>query len=266
MVMPERAVIDMKEGGENMDLGLKDKVIVAMGGTSNLGKGACIELCREGAKVLAAYHSDDEKAHKTQELIRAEGGEYELCKADCSTEEGVDAVCRAALEKYGRIDGLINSLIFYSDVDLVDLTLEHWNKAMQIMVTSVFLSNKWVVKYWLDNNMPGRIVNFTSVNAFVGDNSHHAYYAAAKAAVLGFTKSVAKEVATKDILATCVAPGFGVDFELPPEYEKKYAARTPIGRTGKPEDLAKVIAYLVSPANTYMTGTAVDVSGGMIMR
>ena len=249
-----------------MDLGLKDKVIVAMGGTSNLGKGACIELCREGAKVLAAYHSDDEKAHKTQELIRAEGGEYELCKADCSTEEGVDAVCRAALEKYGRIDGLINSLIYYDDVDLVDLTLEHWNKAMQIMVTSVFLSNKWVVKYWLDNNMPGRIVNFTSVNAFVGDNSHHAYYAAAKAAVLGFTKSVAKEVAAKDILATCVAPGFGVDFELPPEYEQKYAARTPIGRTGKPEDLAKVIAYLVSPANTYMTGTAVDVSGGMIMR
>ena len=137
---------------------------------------------------------------------------------------------------------------------------------MQVMVTSVFLSNKWVVKYWLDNNMPGRIVNFTSVNAFVGDNSHHAYYAAAKAAVLGFTKSVAKEVAAKDILATCVAPGFGVDFDLPPEYEEKYAARTPIGRTGKPEDLAKVIAYLVSPANTYMTGTAVDVSGGMIMR
>ena len=87
-----------------MDLGLKDKVILAMGGTSNLGKGACIELCREGAKVMAGYHSNDEKAHATQDLIRAEGGDYEIYKVDCSTEEGVDEICRATLEKYGRID------------------------------------------------------------------------------------------------------------------------------------------------------------------
>lgn len=249
-----------------MDLGLKDKVILALGGTSNLGKGACIELCREGAKVVAGYRSDDAKAHNTQDLIHAEGGDYEIYKIDCSTEEGVDEICRFTLEKYGRIDGLINSLFFYDDVDLVDLTLEHWNKAMQVMVTSVFLSNKWVVKYWLDNKMPGRIVNFTSVNAFEGDNTHHAYYAAAKAAVLGFTKSVAKEVGKNDILANCIAPGFGVDYQIPPEYEQHYAVKTAVGRTGRPEDLAKVITYMVSPANTYMTGTAVDVSGGMIMR
>ena len=249
-----------------MDLGLKDKVIVALGGTSNLGKGACIELCREGARVVAGYLSNDEKARNTRSLIQGEGGDYEIYKVDASTEEGVNEIMNYALDKYGHIDGVINSLLYYDDVDLVDLTLEHWNRAMQVMVTSVFLSSRWAVKYWLNNDMPGRIVNFTSVNAFQGDNTHHAYYAAAKAAVLGFTKSVAKEVGRNGILANCIAPGFGVDFELPAEYEEHYAAKTAVGRSGRPEDLAKVIAYMVSPANTYMTGTAVDVSGGMIMR
>lgn len=248
-----------------LDLQLKDRVIVVVGGTSNLGKGASMELCAEGAKVLAAYHSNDEKARKTEEMIRAQGGVYSVIKADGSQEEDVDRIFQRALELYGRIDGLIYSAMYYDTVKLVDMSLEHWNRAMAVNLTGVFLTNKWVVRYWLEHEIPGRIVNFTSVNAYQGDHIPHAYYAASKAGIIGFTKSLSHEVGKNGILANCVAPGFSVERELTQEVADHYRSRIPLGRIGVPADLSKMIAYLVSPANTYMLGSVVDISGGMIM-
>lgn len=248
-----------------MDLQLGDKIVVCIGGTSNLGKGASVALCREGAKVLAAYHSDEEKAYQARDDIRAHGGQYEIIKADASTPDGVAQIFHSALETFGRVEALIYSAMYYDTVRLVDMTLEHWNRAMEVNLTGVFLSNQWAIRYWLENQIPGRVLNFTSVNVYQGDHIPHAYYAASKAGIIGFTKSVAHEVGKYGILANCIAPGFSVERKLTQETIDRYTARIPLGRIGTPADLADMIAFLVSPANTYMLGSVVDISGGMIM-
>ena len=245
-----------------MDLHLKDKVVVVVGGTSNLGKGASIALCREGAKVLAVYHSNQEKAAATRNLIREQGG---TIQADASKPDDVERIFRHALDTFGRVDALIYSAMYYDTVRLVDMSLEHWNRAMEVNLTGAFLTNQWVVRYWLEQGIEGRILNFTSVNAYQGDHIPHAYYAASKAGIIGFTKSVAHEVGRYGILANCIAPGFSVERKLTQETTDHYTARIPLGRIGTPADLADVIAFMVSPANTYMLGAVVDVSGGMIM-
>jgi NAD(P)-dependent dehydrogenase (short-subunit alcohol dehydrogenase family) len=173
-----------------MDLELRDKVIVVIGGTSNLGKGACVELVQEEAKIVAAYYADERKADKTTSHIRSLGGDFKTIRADASKEEDSERIFQFALDQYGRIDGLIYSAMYYDTCKLVDMSLEHWERAMAVNLTGAFLANRWAVRYWTKNKMAGRIVNFTSVNAFQGDHIPHAYYAASKAGIIGFTKSL----------------------------------------------------------------------------
>ena len=253
-----------------MDLGLKDKVAVVVGGSSNIGRATSIRLVQEGAKVVIAYSSNDAKAAQTLKDIQAEGGEALLVKGDMTDEAAVDMLFNRALEVYGQIDILIYSAMLWPTNPVTDIPISEWQRTLDVNLTGVFLTNRWVSRYWLKNNRPGKILNFSSQAAFKGATTFHSHYAAAKAGVVAFTVSLARELGNKGIVANAIAPGMslvpgpgaivdeqGVDY---------YKTRIPIGRIGNPVEVADVAVFLVSERNSYMIGATVDVSGGMLMR
>jgi len=252
-----------------MDLGLKGKVAVVVGGSSNIGRACSKRLVEEGANVVIAYSSNDDKARAALADLTALGGEgcAHAFKCDASREAEVDALFRFTLEKFGTVDILIYSAMLWPTNKVVDIPLDEWNRTMEVNLTGVFLTNRWVCNYWIENNKPGKILNFSSQAAFKGSTTYHAHYAAAKAGVVAFTVSLAKEVAKHNILVNSAAPGMtAFPGFLTEEQAEYYKTRIPLGRIGTPEETADVITFLVSPRNSYMTGACVDVSGGMLCR
>lgn len=253
-----------------MDLGLKGKAAIVVGGSSNIGRATSIRLAEEGAKVLIAYSSNDEKANEVVTTITQAGGEALLFKGDMTVEENVDALCRRAIEAYGKIDVLIYSAMLWPTNMVTDIPLDEWHRTLDVNLTGVFLTNRWVTKYWLENGMKGKILNFSSQAAFKGSTTYHAHYAAAKAGVVAFTVSLAREVANKGIAVNAIAPGMslipGPGAVVDEKGAEYYKTRIPIGRIGHPSEVADLAAFLVSERNSYMVGATVDVSGGMLMR
>ena len=255
-----------------MDLGLKDKVAVVVGGSSNIGRACSLRLVEEGAKVVIAYSSNDEKAKASLADMHAVGGPEcaYACKCDASKEDQVDHLFKFTLEKFGKIDILVYSAMLWPTNKVVDMPLDEWNRTLEINLTGVFLTNRWLGNYWLENKIEGgHILNFSSQAAFKGSTTFHAHYAAAKAGVVAFTVSFAKEVGKYGIYVNSIAPGMtarvGEGF-LTEEKAEYYKTRIPIGRVGTPEEMADIVAFLVSPKNSYMIGATVDVSGGMLCR
>lgn len=252
-----------------MDLGLKGKVAVVVGGSSNIGRACSKRLVEEGANVVIAYSSNDEKAKASLAEMISVGGEgcaYSF-KCDASKEADVDALFKFTIEKFGTVDILVYSAMLWPTNKVIDMPLDEWNRTMEINLTGVFLTNRWLCNYWIDNNKPGKILNFSSQAAFKGSTTYHAHYAAAKAGVVAFTVSLAKEVAKHNILVNSAAPGMTVSPGfLSDEQIEYYKTRIPLGRCGTPDETADVITFLVSPRNSYMTGACVDVSGGMLCR
>ena len=253
-----------------MDLGLKGKVAIVVGGSSNIGRATSIRLAQEGARVVIAYSSNDAKADEALAAIRDAGGEATAFKGDMTVEENVDALCKRTIEAYGRIDILIYSAMLWPTNLVTDIPLDEWRRTLDVNLTGVFLTNRWVTKYWLENGMRGRILNFSSQAAFKGSTTYHAHYAAAKAGVVAFTVSLAREVGSKGIAVNAIAPGMslvpGPDAIVNEEKAEYYKTRIPIGRIGDPFEVADAAVFLVSERNSYMIGATVDVSGGMLMR
>ena len=254
-----------------MDLGLKDKVAVVVGGSSNIGRACSLRLVEEGAKVVIAYSSNDEKAKASLADMHAAAGEscaYSY-KCDAAKEDQVDALFKFAIEKFGKVDILIYSAMLWPTDMVKDMPLDTWYRTMDVNLTGVFLTNRWLTNYWVNNNMQGKILNFSSQAAFKGSTTYHAHYAAAKAGVVAFTISLAREMGSKGIIVNSIAPGMtarvGEGF-LTEEKAEYYKTRIPMGRVGTPEEIADIVAFLVSPRNSYMLGATVDVSGGMLMR
>jgi len=254
-----------------MDLQLKDKVAVVVGGSSNIGRACSIKLVEEGCKVVVNYSSNDEKARITLERMAKVGDPANFCtyKCDIADEDAVDALFRFTIEKFGTVDILIFSAMHYPTNMIADIPYDEWKRTMAVNIDGVFLTNRWLARYWTANNRGGHILNFASQAAYNGSTTHHAHYAASKGAVVAFSKSMAREYGKYGIITNCVAPGMtavvgeGLIDEKGAEY---YKSRIPMGRIGTPEEMADIVAFLVSPKNSYMLGACVDVNGGMLMR
>lgn len=181
----------------------------------------------------------------------------------------MDALFKFAIEKFGKVDILIYSAMLWPTDMVKDMPLDTWYRTMDVNLTGVFLTNRWLTNYWVNNNMQGKILNFSSQAAFKGSTTYLAHYAAAKAGVVAFTVSLAREMGSKGIIVNSIAPGMtarvGEGF-LTEEKAEYYKTRIPMGRVGTPEEMADIVAFLVSPRNSYMLGATVDVSGGMLMR
>lgn len=245
---------------------LTEKVALVTGAARGLGRAIALELATAGAKVVVNYAGSEGKAAEVVEKIRAAGGEAFAVQADVSQAEDVERLVKATLEGFGRIDILVNNAGIARDNLLLRMKEGDWDAVLDTNLKGVYLCTKAVSKGMLKQRF-GVIVNISSVVGISG-NAGQANYAAAKAGVIGFTKSMAKELAPRGIRVNAVAPGYiATDMTdiLPEEVKNEMISHIPLGRVGKPEDVAKAVLFLASPSAGYMTGQTLVVDGGMEM-
>lgn len=246
--------------------GYKNKVALITGASRGIGRATALKLAEAGAVVIINYQGNYEAASETLESIQKINGKAEIIKADVSSTKEVEEMVDTIIEKYGRVDILVNNAGITKDTLLIRMKDDDWNKVITTNLTGVFNCTRAVLKYMLKQKM-GRIVNVSSVVGISG-NVGQANYAAAKAGIIGFTKSAAKEAAARGININAVAPGFiitDMTDKLKEETKNAIAANIPQGRMGTPEDVANVIMFLAGPLADYVNGQVIAVDGGMNM-
>jgi 3-oxoacyl-[acyl-carrier protein] reductase len=244
---------------------LEGQVALVTGASRGIGRAVALALAAEGAKVVVNYARSSTAAEEIVAHITAEGGHALALQADVAQAEQVDALISRTLEAFGRIDILVNNAGITRDTLLLRMKLEDWQAVIDLNLTGVFLCTKAVAKGMLKQRS-GRIINIASVAGQMG-NPGQANYSAAKAGVIGFTKTVAKEMASRGVTVNAVAPGFietDMTGDLPNTEE--ILKFIPLGRFGKPDDIAGMVRFLAAdPAAAYITGQVFNVDGGMVM-
>ena len=245
---------------------LKGKAAIITGGVRGIGKAIAREFCENGADVLLCYRSNDEQARKTAEELAGFGTRIELLKGDVADPETAKAAVAKAKECFGRVDILVNNagitrdklLMRMSDTDFTDVISANLNGSFYFLSAAA----KVMIK-----QKSGRIINLSSV-AGVKGNPGQVHYSASKAGVVGMTMSAAKELGRRGITVNAIAPGF-IDTDMTAvmtdDQKAKAAEAISLGRTGKPEDVAKTALFLASDGASYITGQTICVDGGLNM-
>ncbi|MBL1174402.1 3-oxoacyl-[acyl-carrier-protein] reductase [Pantanalinema sp. GBBB05] len=243
---------------------LRGKVAIVTGASRGIGRATALALAAEGAKVIVNYASSREAADRVVAEISAMGSEAIAIPADVSKADQVDSLISATLEQWGQIDVLVNNAGITRDTLLLRMKQEDWQAVIDLNLTGVFLCTKAVSKIMLKQRS-GRIVNITSVAGQMG-NLGQANYSAAKAGVIGFTKTVAKELSSRGITVNAVAPGF-IETDMTHDLKADEILKfIPLGRYGQAEEVAGMIRFLAAdPAAAYITGQVMNVDGGMVM-
>jgi 3-oxoacyl-[acyl-carrier protein] reductase len=244
---------------------LTDKVALVTGASRGLGKAIALALAAEGASVAAVARSED-ALKATLEAIRGAGGTAEPFALDVSDDAAVEAAVEKIASRFGHIDVLVNNAGVTRDGLLMRMKTEDWDAVIDTNLKGAFHLTKPVGRIMVKQRA-GRIINISSVIGLMG-NAGQANYAASKAGLIGFTKSVAKEFASRGITCNVVCPGFietDMTAGLGEELRKKLLEKIPLQRLGQPEDVAGVVAFLCSPAASYITGQILTVDGGMVM-
>ncbi|NJO39356.1 MAG: 3-oxoacyl-[acyl-carrier-protein] reductase [Cyanobacteria bacterium CRU_2_1] len=243
---------------------LSNQVAVVTGASRGIGRAIAFAFAAEGANVVVNYASSSKAAEAVVAEIVEKGGNAIALQADVAQADQVDALFNAVMEKWGRIDVLVNNAGIARDALVLRMKLEDWQTVIDLNLTGVFLCTRAVSKIMLKQRA-GRIINLTSVVGEMG-NPGQANYSASKAGVIGFTKSVAKELASRGITVNAVAPGFittDMTADLKADDILKFI---PLGRYGQPEEVAGLIRFLAAdPAAAYITGQIINVDGGMVM-
>lgn len=245
---------------------LDDKVALVTGASRGIGRAIAVRLAKDGAAVVVNYAGNEAAANETLRLIEEAGGKASLSKADVSSAEAVEQMVKSTIEKHGRIDILINNAGITKDGLLMRMKEADWDAVLNTNLKGVYHCTKAAARYMMKQKS-GKIVNLTSVVGLTG-NAGQANYAAAKAGVVGFTKSIAKELAPRGIQVNAVAPGFietDMTAVLTEELKKAMAEKIPLARLGAAEDVANAVAFLVSDDASYITGQTLNVDGGMVM-
>lgn len=245
---------------------LDGKTALVTGASRGIGRAVALALAAAGARVAINYAGNVKAAEEVKAAVEAAGGTAILCQADVADSAAVEAMVAAVAKEFGTIDILVNNAGITRDTLLIRMKDEDFAKVLDTNLKGVFYCTKAVSKLMMKKRA-GRIVNMASVIGLVG-NAGQANYAAAKAGVIGFSKSVAKELASRGITVNVVAPGFiGTDMtaDLPETVKEKALADIPLGKMGEPEDVANAVLFLASDQASYITGQVVNVDGGMVM-
>lgn len=243
---------------------LANRVAIVTGASGGIGSQIAMTLAAAGAKVVVNYARNQAAAAALLQEIEAEGGEALAVQADISTSEGAEALVEAAIKTFGKVDILVNNAGITRDGLLMRMKEADWDAVLQTNLKGVFLCTKAVTRPMLKARS-GRIINIGSVSGLLGTPGQ-ANYAAAKAGVIGFTRSVANELGSRGITANCVVPGAidaGMLHELTAEQREEYLKQIPLERFGTPEDVAAAVLFLAGPGASYITGQTLAVDGGL---
>ncbi|MEA5463282.1 3-oxoacyl-[acyl-carrier-protein] reductase [Leptothoe sp. PORK10 BA2] len=244
---------------------MQDQVAIITGSSRGIGKAAALALAAEGASVVVNYARSSAAADEVVAEIVKAGGNAIALQADVSQEDQVEALVKATKEKFGRIDVLVNNAGITRDTLLLRMKPADWQAVIDLNLTGVFLCTRAVAKIMLKQRS-GRIINISSVAGLMG-NPGQANYSAAKAGVIGFTKTVAKEMAGRNVTVNAVAPGF-IETDMTNELSntEEILKYIPLGRYGQASEVAGLIRFLAAdPAAAYITGQVMNVDGGMVM-
>lgn len=242
------------------------KVVLVTGGTRGIGKKTAEKFAKNGYNVIINYVSDNTDVEKITKEFNEIGSECLIVKADVSKKSDVDNLIKMAIEKFKKIDVLVNNAGITKDNLLMRMTEEEFDKVIEINLKGTFLVTKAVSKYMIKNRS-GSIINLSSVVGVSG-NAGQSNYSASKAGIIGFTKSIAKELASRNIRANAVAPGFiktDMTNVLQESVKENIYNQIPLKRMGEAEEVADLIYFLGSEQSKYITGQVINVDGGMVM-
>jgi 3-oxoacyl-[acyl-carrier protein] reductase len=245
---------------------LANKVAVVTGGSRGIGRAIAIELGKRGASVIVNYNSNGKAAQEVVMEITQAGGKAAALPGNVANVEDAQNLIKAAIEKFGQLDILVNNAGITKDMLIMMMSEESWDAVMDTNLKGTFNCSKAAVRYMMKARS-GRIINITSVSGQIG-NAGQTNYSASKAGQIGFTKALAREVASRNITVNAIAAGY-VDTEIwanvPEEAREGFVKMIPLGRKGTPEEIAYAVAFLASDEAAYITGQTLAVDGGMAM-
>ncbi|MGA3600928.1 MULTISPECIES: 3-oxoacyl-[acyl-carrier-protein] reductase [Lysinibacillus] len=245
---------------------LEGKVAVVTGASRGIGRAIALKLADEGAKVVVNYSGSQAKAEEVVAMIQENGGEAIAVQGSVSKTEEVTALMDAAVKTFGSLDILVNNAGITRDNLLMRMKEDEWDDVLDTNLKGVFLCTKAVTRQMMKQRA-GRIINISSIVGVAG-NAGQANYVAAKAGVIGLTKTTAKELASRNILVNAIAPGFietEMTDQLPDDIKQGMLTQIPLAKLGQPEDIAKAVVFLASDDANYMTGQTLHIDGGMVM-
>ena len=242
------------------------KVVLVTGGSRGIGREVAEVYAENGYDVVINYVSDKTDVEGIKKEFEEKGVKCLLVKADVSKAEDVDNMVEEAIKQFGKIDVLVNNAGITRDILLMRMSEEDFDKVIEINLKGTYLVTKAVTKYMMKKRQ-GSIINLASVVGVVG-NAGQTNYAASKAGIIGFTKSVAKELASRNIRANAVAPGFiatDMTSVLSDSVKENISTQIPLKRMGTAREVAEVIYFLGSDKSSYITGQVINIDGGMVM-
>ena len=245
---------------------LEGKVAIITGGTRGIGKGIALKFAQEGADVIFTYVSSEETANAVEKEIEAFGVKAKGYKSNAANMEDAVALIDQVVEEFGQIDILVNNAGITKDGLLMRMSEENFDDVIKINLNSVFNMTKAALRTFLKQRS-GSIINMSSIVGVRG-NAGQANYSASKAGIIGFTKSIAAELGSRNIRCNAIAPGFiatEMTGKLDPEVVKGWSESIPLKRPGTPEDIANATVFLASDMSTYISGQVLSVCGGMLM-
>lgn len=244
----------------------KKKVAVVTGASRGIGRAIALELAFRGAAVVINYNGSEERAKEVQKEIEQKGGEAMIMQWNVADYKACESAVKDIVKTYGSIDILVNNAGITKDGLLMGMSEEDFDKVIDVNLKGSFNMMRFVSRQML-RQRSGRIISMASVVGIAG-NAGQANYAASKAGIIGMTKSAARELASRGVTVNAVAPGF-IETEmtavLSEKVKKASAAQIPLGHFGKPEDIAKTVAFLASDDAAYITGQVIQVDGGMVI-